>query len=622
MFRLLSFLVPVLALATAPRSLPAQQPKLPSAISDPATNGAVMGQAVDLEISVRDAHGNVIDSDAVIHLTSSLLKVYRTASTQSASPARFHGLAVGEYDLEVTCPGFQTVHQHLALESASSLLPMYLYLIPESDASKTGPAPAILAPQLRPDMERALEDLRRGHYAAAQKKFTKLVPRSHDNPDVLYNLGLSELGLQHTDLARRDFQRALAGDPTHELALVSLAQMELHNDSPAAALPFLEKAVSSGVASWRAHYDLATAYLKLNRLGEAEAAASRAVQLSNKQPAPIYLLGQIQYAEGKRSDAKTTWQSLVNTFPSDPLAAQATKDLARPDFTNVPSAVSVSPNSVSPTPELPPVVVEEHPWAPPDVDRLVPPVAPSVTCNPAAVLNAALSHMKSQLLDFEKFTATEHVEHQDIDRHGWPGPTDAHDFSYIVFVNPLGRDSLFVQESRDGNVVVTGFHDAFTTTSLISLGVNILQPYYRDRFAYSCEGLAQARGQAAWQLHFVQKPAAKEGIRTWKDNKKTWDIPLKGRIWISSVNCSVLRIETDLREPINDLQLTKDHLIVEYGPVNFAGGAQQLWLPWKADMFVEFRGKRYHHRHTLTNYFLFSVETTQKVKPPPEEYPH
>ncbi len=40
-------------------------------------------------------------------------------------------------------------------------------------------------------------------------------------------------------------------------------------------------------------------------------------------------------------------------------------------------------------------------------------------------------------------------------------------------------------------------------------------------------------------------------------------------------------------------------------------------------MYVELRGKRYHHQHVLTNYLFFSIDTSNKIKaattaPPPD----
>ena len=604
----------------------AQAPSGPPAAAAAVSTGSLMANSVfDLEISVRDIHGNSVDAVAVVHLTSFLKKFNATSAAQDLSPARFNKLSMGEYDVEVTCPGFRKTTEHLSLDYGYSGVPIFLYLVPESDAiaSRSSAPAAVLPSKLRPDMEHAMEALRKGHYAAAQKSFTKLLPKSQDNPDILYNLGLCELALQHNDLARANFQRALVSDPNHELALVSLAQMEFRNDSPSAAIPLLEKAVASGRASWRADYDLAGAYLKVTRLIEAESEASRAVRLArNQSAAPLYLLGQIQYAAGKRSDAKSTWESVVTTFPSDPNATQAKQNLAQLDFASDTAPASATAGVAAPElPESAPNEVAEHPWAPPDIDSFVPDLAPNVSCDTNAILDSAFNRLKTQLLDFEKFTATEHIEQEEIDRYGWPGPAKSRDFSYIVLVYPLAKTSMYLDESRAGSTGTSGLDGAIVTTSLNALGVNVLQPYYRDRFNYSCEGLAQIRGLAAWQVHFAQKPDTRDGIRSWKTRRKTYDIPLKGRIWISSANFSVLRVETDLREPVKELQLTRDHLIVDYGPVDFASGAQQLWLPWAADMFTEFHGKRYHDKHSLTNYLLFAVDTTEKISKPKEEPP-
>jgi len=611
------------ALLMSPSLMLAQHP----AASGPASSAGMIGaNPIDLDISVRDAHGNIIEVPAVVRLTSMGTKYNGISSSQNLTPARFHQVTMGEYQIEVTCPGFQKSKQLFLLDITYGGMPIYVYLVPESNSTKAASAaPAVmLPPQFRSDLERGVEALRKGHYSSAQKTLTKLLPKTNDNPDVLYNLGLAELGLQHDDQARSDFQRALATDPNHEPALVALAQMEMRTGSSAAAVPFLEKAASSGATSWRTDFELATADFKLNRLSEAESAASRAVRLArNQNAAPAYLLGQIQYAAGKQSYARLTWESMLKNFPADPLTEQARKNLAQLDFTKD----SVPPSSAASVPGLAVakparVVVAEHPWAPPDIDDVAPDVAPDVRCNTETVLDQALNRMKSQLRDLEKFTATEHIEQQEIDRYGWPGPLKSREFSYIVLLYPMKQDSVYLEESRNGSTGTSGFDDAIVTTSLNALGVNVLQPYYRDRFNYSCEGLAHVRGIAAWQVHFVQKPDVHDGVRSWKTNRKTYDIPIKGRIWISSLNFSVLRVETDLREPVKDLQLTRDHLLVDYGPVDFASQSTQLWLPWSADMFTELQGKRYHDKHSLTDYLLFAIDTSQKVGKPPEDPPH
>ena len=144
----------------------------------------------------------------------------------------------------------------------------------------------------------------------------------------------------------------------------------------------------------------------------------------------------------------------------------------------------------------------------------------------------------------------------------------------------------------------------------------ILQPATRDEFVYQCEGLASIRGKATWQIRFQEKKDSKGGIREWRRDGKIYQILLKGRVWISSASFDVLRIETDLLEPKQILGLTRDHLLVDYGPVNFWAGNTILWLPWSAEMHMELRGHRYHHKHYLTDYMLFGVDTNHKIGKP------
>ena len=580
-------------------------------------------QGIEVNVGVRDSRGVPLDVGAMVHLYSVAGSFNVTESTRDASTAHFSNVMPGDYELEVTSPGYRKATEQLSFFGSRSEMPVYVYMIPESEPAVSnghsgGP---VMSPQLRSDVEKALQALHKKEFEVARKILAKAAQKAPGNPDVIYFLGVAELGLRHTDLAREDFRKALALDPNHELALVSLGELHIQNGETAEAIASFEKAVATGRAGWRAHFQLASAYCKVKRLNDAESEASRAVRLArDKGAAATFLLGEIQYAEGKRSDAKKTWESILSSFPSDPIASEAKKMLSRREESSTGSDLSTAESLPPPsTPEVSLVTVVERPWAPPDMDSAVYDVAPQVDCKTDQILDRALHRMKSELLDFERFTATEHIEHQQVDRYGWPGPVKTHDFSYIVLIYPFENNSFYLEESRGtGGTDLSSFPTSLATIGLSGLGVSVLQPYYRPHFEYSCEGLTNLRGQAAWQVHFLEKPDSKGGIREWKKGGKVYDLPIKGRIWISSTSYALLRIETDLRNPVEGLELTKDHLIVDYGPVKFSAGNEQLWLPWSAEMFMELHGKRYHHRHFLSDYMLFGVDTTHKIGKPKE----
>jgi len=142
------------------------------------------------------------------------------------------------------------------------------------------------------------------------------------------------------------------------------------------------------------------------------------------------------------------------------------------------------------------------------------------------------------------------------------------------------------------------------------------KPAHERALDFTCEGLGQWRGKAAWLMYFRQKPNQRSYLRLWETQRQTVEIPLKGRVWVAATTYQVSHIETDLRDPMKDLELAKDHLAIDYGPVDFQNGKTELWLPWYADMYLELHHHRYHHRQTLSNYPIFGVDTKNTISKP------
>ena len=388
--------------------------------------------------------------------------------------------------------------------------------------------------------------------------------------------------------------------------------MQLDAGDAKAAIATLNRSFTANGAGWRTYYLLATAYARTKQWNEAASAAIKSANLAHSQAAPpLLLLGDILLASGDTTRAKESWEKLISTFPKDPLVDEAKKRIEEANSGSSTRAAEVARVKLPTEPAM----VEERPWAPPDIDSKDYPVS-SVSCNLDDVLQRAMFRVKTQLGNLEKFTATEHIEHQEIDKAGMAGVIKTRQFSYIVFVFPYQKDSVFLEESRDGQANTAAFPTSLATVGLNSLGISVLQPVYRPSFNYQCEGLATVRGDAAWQVRFEEKKDADSGVRRWQKHGTIYNIPIKGRIWLSTTTSDILRVETDLREPVSNLELAKDHLLVDYGPVNFKAGADSLWLPWSAEMYLELHGKRYHHRHFLTEYMLFGVDTSHKISPP------
>jgi hypothetical protein len=155
---------------------------------------------------------------------------------------------------------------------------------------------------------------------------------------------------------------------------------------------------------------------------------------------------------------------------------------------------------------------------------------------------------------------------------------------------------------------------------LASLGLGslimIFHPAYRDEYEVTCEGLSRWHGAPAWQIHFRQRPDKPSRLREYSVSKQVFPVGLRGRAWIAADSYQVVSLETDIVAPIPQIRLKAEHISIDYAPVKFRKGNEQLWLPQSAELFFELGGRRIHRSHHFSNYLLFSVDENQKIAAP------
>ena len=110
-------------------------------------------------------------------------------------------------------------------------------------------------------------------------------------------------------------------------------------------------------------------------------------------------------------------------------------------------------------------------------------------------------------------------------------------------------------------------------------------------------------------------------MRAYRMNCKEFPVRLKGRAWIDVGGSQILAMEADLLQTVPEIQLVRDRQTIEYGPAEFRKTTTSLWLPKSADWYCDFKAQRYH-RHTFSNFVLFTVDVSQKIGKPPNPEKH
>jgi hypothetical protein len=252
---------------------------------------------------------------------------------------------------------------------------------------------------------------------------------------------------------------------------------------------------------------------------------------------------------------------------------------------------------------------------PPGIDDLTPAVAPGVPCPSAQVIEESGRGVQELVDDVARFAAVEDLLHQSLDEFGIPIRTETRKYNYVASISEPQPGFLAVDEYRTDKITTAEYPDHIASTGFAALAL-VFHPHMRDNFAMTCEGLGDWHGQATWLVHFRQRDDRPNRIHSYKVGSQMYSVDLKGRAWITADKFQIVRIESEMVNPMPEIRLLNEHEVVEYGPVAFPRKNTSLWLPKSAEIYFDFRKHRYYRRHSFDHYMLFSADTEEKRKEP------
>ena len=92
----------------------------------------------------------------------------------------------------------------------------------------------------------------------------------------------------------------------------------------------------------------------------------------------------------------------------------------------------------------------------------------------------------------------------------------------------------------------------------------IFHPSHIENLEFQCEGLTDFKHSPAWQVHFVEGDDPNRAFTAIKMGGSIHLPRFKGRAWISADGYNVLRIETDLVDPIAKIDVQREHQVIPY----------------------------------------------------------
>src|SRR5208282_4867141 len=584
------FLFQLLAMRASAQSLPASTQRIEQETKS--TYQARDGEAL-VVLTVFAENGKThLDRQSVIKVTNELNHTVIWQTTDEHSEAAL-GLLFGKYEIEISAVGY--LSERKEIQASNTLITTRIDVVLHHDPSAVdlNISDEAVPAKARGALKHAVSALKSANLKEARKSLDAAYKLAPQNPDVNYLLGY--VAYEEKDLARsRSYLATAANVSTHNVrALILLGQVELVQEDYPAAATTLEKAVDANSDNWTAHSLLANAYLKLKKYEEARRQAELAIAKGKGGANAANLaLGQALVNLGKKDAGIQALKTFVQNSPTDPAVPQVRDLIAtleRPSAVPLPGTTIVRTSSpvidpIFATPELP---VSINPWRPAGIDEAKPSVAEGVSCPVDSVIEMSGERVKQLVDDVSRISAIEHLVHEQVDEMGNSITKETRSYDYVASISEDKPGYLAVDENRLERMARADFPDRIASGGFATLAL-VFHPHMRENFEMTCEGLGNWHGQAAWLVHFKQRADRPALISEYNIGGETYSLRLKGRAWITADKFEIVRIESELIDPMPQIQLRCEQQVVEYGPVQFKKNVG-LWLPTKAEIYLDYR---------------------------------
>jgi hypothetical protein len=146
----------------------------------------------------------------------------------------------------------------------------------------------------------------------------------------------------------------------------------------------------------------------------------------------------------------------------------------------------------------------------------------------------------------------------------------------------------------------------------------LFHPIYQPQAAFRYLGRQKVNGRDTHVIAFAQQPGKARFCGTFKIDGTDRTTFSQGLAWVDSESYEITRLRTDLLVPLSEVNLERETTEIALGEVHFKGIAEGFWLPQQVTVTVDWNGRHLRNEHHYSEFKLFHVEATEKIKKPKE----
>jgi hypothetical protein len=159
---------------------------------------------------------------------------------------------------------------------------------------------------------------------------------------------------------------------------------------------------------------------------------------------------------------------------------------------------------------------------------------------------------------------------------------------------------------EEGNMLTAGFVSAPL----------IFHPMHQNGSSFRLLGYQKLRERNTMVVAYAQIPARSRLVGRLQIGKDTHEIFKQGIAWIDAENYQIIRLVSDLLQPVPRIGLEKLKTEIDFDEVWFDQTKEALWLPVQVVVTISRNGRVLRNTHAYSNFQLFDVQTSQKIEKP------
>jgi hypothetical protein len=238
-----------------------------------------------------------------------------------------------------------------------------------------------------------------------------------------------------------------------------------------------------------------------------------------------------------------------------------------------------------------------------------------------SILSAVGKTVAEFFRDFPSTSSLEQIHQEKLRRKQKVGATLDQKFRYLCFTPAADWGRGFDEYRADSlgiQALPQGLQDGFMLTSGFASASLLFHPKYQSQATFRYLGRQKVNGRDAYVIAFAQQPGKARLNGGFKSGGISIPTFSQGLAWIDSQSYQITRLRTDLLRPLPEVNLERETTEIAFGEVHFKGIAEGFWLPQQVIVTVDWNGKHLRNEHRYSEFKLFNVEATQKIRNPGE----